>query len=168
MLFDTACFTGPRPKNIPRGSEEWINSQLVKAIERAIKKGYKCFISGGAVGVDQMAARCVILARAFYPDVELTIARPFPSQDAVWPPHVKVKFKELLDAANQVIDVSEDPYTPQKMQIRNQWMVDHSHVVIAVSSRGPGGTWNCIKYALSKDKSVLRIDPLTKEVYWFK
>lgn len=167
-MSKTICFTGHRPKGIPKGSEEWINKQLITAIEKAAKKDYTTFISGGAVGVDQMAARCVLLARAFGPKLELIIARPFPSQDSVWPPHVQVKSKELLKMADKVVDVCEDPYAVWKMYKRDVWMVDGSHVVIAVWKGGPGGTHNCIKYAQASKKPILRIDPLAKEVYWLK
>lgn len=167
-MSKTVCFTGHRPKDLPKGSEEWINGQLMQAIKKASNKDYTRFISGGAVGVDQMAARCVLLAKVFDSRLKLVIARPFPSQDKVWPPHVKVKFEELLGKADAVVDVCEDPYAVWKMQKRNEWMVDQSHVVIAVWKGGRGGTHNCIEYAQASKKPILRINPLAKEVYWLK
>ncbi len=168
-MSKTICFTGHRPKGIPKGSEPWINKQLITAIEKASKKDYTTFISGGAVGIDQMAARCVLLARAFGPKLKLIIARPFPSQDSVWPPHVRARFKELCSVADEIVDVCEDPYAAWKMHKRDVWMVDGSHVVIAVwNGKSEGGTYKCIKYAQTSKKPILRIDPLAKEVYWLK
>ena len=160
----TICFTGHR--KLPKGSEQWVNGQLIKAIEKAIKKDYFTYISGGAIGVDQMAAKAVLLARAFDPRIKLIIARPFPSQDKVWPSHVRGKFKQLLEMADQIVDVCEDPYAVWKMQKRNEWMVDNSNATVAVWKGGNGGTFNCIKYAESKRSYILRIDPLKREVYW--
>ncbi len=167
-MSKTICFTGHRPKGIPKGSEQWINSQLIKAIEKATKKDYLTFISGGAVGVDQVAAHSVILSRTFNSKVKLVIARPFPSHGEIWPPNVQVKYKKLLKSADEVVDVCEDPYAIWKLHKRNVWMVDNSNIVIAVFKGGTGGTHNCIEYAKTLKRPILRIDPLTKEVYWLK
>lgn len=49
------------------------------------------------------------------------------------------------------------------MQIRNQWMVDRADQVIGIWDGTSGGTANCLEYATSKNKPILRIDPsLTK------
>jgi uncharacterized phage-like protein YoqJ len=36
------------------------------------------------------------------------------------------------------------------MQIRNEWMVDNAHIVLALWDGSSGGTGNCIKYANRK------------------
>ena len=164
-MVKTICFTGHRW--LPKGTEEWVFGQLLKHIQRAVNKGYLKYISGGAIGFDQMAAKCVILSKAFDSRIELIIARPFPSQDRTWPPHIKVKFKEILDAADDVVDVSEDPYSVAKMHKRNEWMVDRAHAVIGGwNGQRKGGTYNCIEYTKSKGKPILIINPITKEVQW--
>ena len=46
------------------------------------------------------------------------------------------------------------------MQIRNRWMVDNSDLVLAVfDGKKEGGTWNCVKYAKSKNKEIVVIKP---------
>lgn len=38
-------------------------------------------------------------------------------------------------------------YAPEKMQRRNEWMVDHCTEVVALWDGTPGGTANCLRYA---------------------
>lgn len=55
----------------------------------------------------------------------------------------------ILREADEVVDVCPDPYAVWKMQRRNERMVDHTDLLIAVWDGGPGGTANTIRYARS-------------------
>ena len=118
------------------------------------------FISGLAIGVDMLAAERVAYIRAFVKTpVKLTGAMPFPSQPSRWPQQTKDHFKHVCSLCNEVVAVSQDPYHPSKMQIRNQWMVDRSNYVIAIwNGVEKGGTWNCISYARSTGKPILWVE----------
>ena len=48
-----------------------------------------------------------------------------------------------------------------RMQARNQWMVDHCQLLIAVFDGSPGGTKNCVDYALRVRREIRLIDPTT-------
>lgn len=162
----TVCFTGHRPDKLygydifsPLNSA--IEIELDKIIKQSILEGYDTFISGGALGVDQMAAHNVVAWRDDeFPNIKLIIARPFPSQACKWPKTFQNYFDSLCKSANEVIDVSPDPYAAWKMQKRNIWMVDNSDLVIAVWDGSEGGTGTCIRYAESKNKKIIRINPL--------
>ena len=115
------------------------------------------FISGMAIGVDLLAAECVIEVRKSA-NIKLIGAVPFPSQAGKWPKPSQDHWAQTGKACDTIHYVSADPYHPSKMQIRNEWMVDHSNYVIAVwDGTKNGGTWNCIKYALAKSKPVLHV-----------
>jgi len=169
------CFTGPRPKSLGgyTGPEAFriktvVRNVLCEEIGKAIEVGFDTFISGGALGVDQWAAREVLLHRAFKPEIKLIIARPFPSQPTAWPKQAQKEFSEIIDMANEVVDVCKDPYAPWKMQRRNEWMVDQSEFVMSVwLGIESGGTWNCIRYALAHKKQVRVINPDTGGVSWY-
>lgn len=160
----TLCFTGHRKI---RGAyvsdlvDNPIYPALFQAIKRAAVKGFDMFISGGALGTDQIAAQAVLDLGLY-----LAIAKPFPSQSSNWPSQSRQMFENLCKKAVQLIDVSPDPYTPGKMQVRNEWMVDRSDVVIAVFDGNSGGTANCVKYARSKGRPILVIDPNTLVERW--
>jgi len=128
--------------------------------------GYMSFISGGALGIDTYFADSVLIQRAFVPWIDLVIAKPFPSQSSKWPAKSQKKFNEICDAADLVVNVSQDPYSPAKMQTRNKWMVDHSGLVLAVwNGKEHGGTWNCIQYARSQGKRIYHLNPNTLYTY---
>ena len=163
----TVCATGHRPKDLPGGYDG--NKDLEHLIDDIVSTfvdvGYMSFISGGAIGVDQYFANSVLIQRAFNPWIDLVIARPFPSQASNWPTATQQRFAKLCDAADEVIDVSPDPYTPAKMQIRNQWMLDHSGLVFAVwTGKRNGGTWNCIQSALKLGRRIYWLNPATMEI----
>jgi uncharacterized phage-like protein YoqJ len=154
----TLCFTGHR--RLPRPESDY-HVKLKEVILRSADNGFGEFISGGAVGIDQIAAQQVLKLKLY-----LIIAKPFPSQDKVWPAGIKQRFERICKSASELVHVSPDPYTPAKMQIRNEWMVDHSDVVIAVFGGSSGGTANCVKYARDSGKRVLKIDAMTLEETW--
>jgi uncharacterized phage-like protein YoqJ len=55
------------------------------------------------------------------------------------------------------------------MQVRNEYMVDHADVVIAIwNGNQHGGTFNAVSYARQKHKPVIRIDPNTLEIRTIK
>lgn len=171
----SACFTGHRPNKLGGYSgekaktiQDAIFGCLTKVVSRAIDVGFDTFISGGALGIDQIGAEAVLYKKRNpnLSHVKLIVARPFPSQACKWPKFSQEYFNSLCDQADSVIDVSPDPYSPEKMQIRNAWMVDNSDAVIAVWNKSGGGTGNCVDYATSKFKPILVIDPYTLVEKW--
>jgi hypothetical protein len=63
----------------------------------------------------------------------------------------------LTKAESQVI-VSEGSYTNEKLQIRNEWIVDNCDEMLFIwNGKYSGGTWNCYKYALSVNKKLNNI-----------
>jgi len=159
----TVCFTGHRPDKLGGYDEnnplaKFVRSRLEKHVLELIGKGFTRFISGGAIGVDTWAAEIVLRLREEH-DLHLTIARPFPSQAGKWNEQTRERFEALCAKADHVVDVSPDPYAAWKMQKRNEWMVDHSHLVLAVWDKTPGGTANCVNYAKKKNKPVAVITP---------
>lgn len=164
----TACVTGHRPNKLGGYHGERamkiqgeVYNKLKEVIVSLVQMGYNRFISGGAVGVDQLFILAVLELRMLGLPISLTIARPFPSQSSKWPEHIQKEFQQMCDNADEVVDVSDDPYEVQKMYIRNHWMVDKSKTVIGVYNGGFGGTKECLDYALSTEKGLITINPYT-------
>lgn len=157
-------FTGHRPDKIGGYNENnpitfKIKKELFKNIESLINKGVHTFICGGALGVDTWAAEIVLELKKKYFWISLWIASPFPSQPSQWPIHALNRYEHILNKANKVIQVSNDPYSSYKMQLRNEWMVDNSEILIAVWDGSKSGTMNCVKYAQSKHKEIIQLNP---------
>lgn len=75
----------------------------------------------------------------------------FKEQDKVWSADQKMWYKRMLDVADEIINIEElDKYkvsgdepgefSPAKMQKRNEYMIDHSEVIVAVYDGTKSGT----------------------------
>lgn len=111
-------------------------------------------ITGMALGYDQLVAKiCIELAIPF------VAAVPFIGQELLWSKDFQQDYQQMLSHAAKVEIVSPGTYASWKMQVRNQWICDHSDLMIAAFTGFPGGTKNCIDYAKSINKQVHIINP---------
>lgn len=177
------CFTGHRPNklggydwNMPKNKMimEKIKNTVIDLINNSDDKDFT-FFCGGALGVDQMVFEIVDDIKGYLKlnpvNIFLILAMPFEKQDNNWfKQEDKDRLKTQRKCADQVVLVDKltdykydgvpiGEYHPAKMQLRNQFMVDNSEVVIAVWDGSKGGTGNCVKYAKSKGKRIIIIDP---------
>jgi uncharacterized phage-like protein YoqJ len=152
----TVAFTGHRPNRlggyrIPNATWTAVTREIRRALEDVNPTEA---ISGMALGVDQWAAQiCIDM------NIPFIAAVPFEGQESVWPEESKKTYKNLLDKAQRIVVVCEGKYAAWKMQKRNEWMVDNSDVLIAVWDGESGGTANCVAYAESVGKKIVRISP---------
>lgn len=166
-ITKTVCFTGHRPDKL--GGYHTVEYGLTAArvaerteclIRLFISQGYTNFICGGAQGYDTVAAREVWKFRQTNKDIKLIIAVPFRGQEARWPQSAQRTYNAMLQAADEVVVLSEtSDNAAHKMQQRNEWMVNNSSWVIACWDGSSGGTKNCIEYAKSQNKEVLKFSP---------
>lgn len=150
------AFTGHRPNKIggftlPNPMYNYICQQIEKIL---LEQKPNKIISGMALGVDQWAANLAIRLK-----IPFIAAVPFKGQERTWPMESQKVFYKLLDKAAEVVIVSEGGYAAYKMQTRNTWMVDKCDKLIAIWDGSKGGTSNCVDYAVSKNKDIIRINP---------
>jgi uncharacterized phage-like protein YoqJ len=176
------CFTGHRPNKL--GGYDWntpknkmimgkIRDTVIDLINTSGETEFTFFF-GAALGIDQMAFEIVREIRdklKLSVTITLILAMPFEKQDNNWfKQEDKDRLKSQRKNADQVVlvdtltdykfdGVPVGEYHPAKMQLRNQFMVDHVIVVIAVWDGSKGGTGNCVKYAKSKGRRIIVIDP---------
>lgn len=125
----------------------WLRSQLIE-----LKPTHA--ISGMALGVDQIFAELAIELK-----IPLIAAVPCANQDAPWRATSQKRYAALLAKAMQIVHVSEEYDGPKCMQRRNEWMVDHCAVLLAVWDGSKGGTANCVAYAERVQRQMIRFDP---------
>ena len=129
----------------------WIRKEVQKLIE--LLEPQYC-ISGMALGFDQdLAMVCVEM------QVPFVAAVPFEGQEFSWPRASQEFYRELLSYAYCKYVVCGGGYSPHKMQLRNQWMVDNCDVLIAAWDGSRGGTYNCVEYAMEVKRTIARINP---------
>ena len=115
------------------------------------------FITGGALGIDTMAAEYAITR-----NIPLTLILPFniATMTKFWREHDALTLAEHWLKADETIALSHDTYNVAMYDKRNHEMVDRADIVFAVWTGKPvGGTSNCIRYAHKVNKPVWNLLP---------
>lgn len=154
------AFTGHRPDKLPNKETGYKlpNPTYIKVCQQidSLLKELKPekVISGMALGVDQWAA---MIAHKL--GIPFVAAIPFDKQESKWPESSQKTYRALHKLASEEVIVSEGGYAAIKMQVRNEWMVNHCDELIAIWDGSEGGTGNCVKYAKSVNKKIHFINP---------
>jgi len=160
----TCCFTGPRPQNLPWSEDDlrckFLKLRLEIEIRKALESGYRHFISGMALGIDLYAAHIILNLRRDRPELGITLEAAIPcnAQSATWEYHQRIKYNDILLKCDKRTILSARA-TPDCFQKRNEYMVNQSSLIIAVSDGRAGGTMNTIAYAKQQHKEVIIIKP---------
>ena len=148
----TCCFTGHRPQSLPWGTREddprcaELKTELAARLEAVYEMGWRHFLCGMALGCDTYFAEAVLALREKHPDVTLEAVIPCGSQPERWQSAQRQRYNSLLDGSDRVT-VLQIRYTPDCMQKRNRYMVDHASLLLACYNGNPGGTQNTLLYA---------------------
>lgn len=154
MKSKTCCFTGHR--RLPKDKIERIIKKLDREIENLISQGVTDFISGGALGFDQIAASLVIAKKEMGRNIRLILALPCRNQDKLWNDEQKRLYRNLLAEADEVVYVSEE-YSDGCMKKRNRFMVDCSDYCVCALLYTSSGTDYTVKYARQKGVKILNV-----------
>lgn len=148
------CITGHRPEKLD--DIEWVESALKKVMQELHPAH---LIQGMAAGVDILSAEV-----AHELGVTYTAAKPWAGHNARGAD--RERYAKIIADAEHVVDVnpSREYIGPHLYQKRNEWMVDHATVIVAVWDGTSGGTKNCVLYAKKKELPMIRINPKTKEI----
>lgn len=166
-IIISAAFTGYRPQKLPFGNDLdhpdaiRLRANLKTEYERLIQRGFRHFLTGGALGSDMMAAEVILeLAEKYQRKVRIIhwLCLPCLDYNARWSDADKERMKKIKEKSH-VIYVSDTPYYNGCMQKRNRYMVDTSKVLVAVYDGQSGGTRSTVEYAKSKRRKVIVVDP---------
>lgn len=111
-------------------------------------------ISGMALGWDTSLAEAALVTGC-----TLYCYAPFEGQEKMWSKEQQEFYHKILKRADIIKIFSEGDYEPWKMQHRNKMMIDACDQVFAMYDGSPGGTANCIAYAIKKHKNILNLYP---------
>ena len=112
-------------------------------------------ITGMALGIDTLFAKVAIEFK-----IPFIAAIPCAGQASMWLAKSKQTYFDIVEHELCTKEwISTEPYKPDLMQKRNIWMVDNCDLLIAVWDGTSGGTANCVKYAQSKNKKIIFINP---------
>ena len=161
----SCCFSGHRPSKLPWGGHEEdarciaLKRRLWDAMEAAYEEGYRHFICGMAQGCDLYFCELALALRSKYGDVSVEAAIPCPTQADRWPAAEQQRWRRLVDACDYETLV-QDHYSPDCMQRRNRYMVDHASLLIAVHDGQSGGTRRTVEYAMRRGLDIVDIPPV--------
>ena len=162
-IVKTCCFTGPRPKNYPWGRdkecEAKIEEKLKIAVQEAVERGYRHFISGMSAGIDLLAAKIVLQLRGDMPKMEITLeaAIPFLFQSKRWKEETKREYEIILSQCDKVHYIA-DAFSLEAYKKRDKYMVDKSSLLIAVEGKPNGGTARTIAYARRLNREIVLLN----------
>ncbi len=164
------CITGHRPDPflVSHYQAETV-ARLAGDIACVLKREYGeelFFNLGGAIGADQWMG-----AAAIEHGIRFGLFLPFPPQVQArfWTEEQRSELdRQLRTAARIVIADPSGQYDPARYHERDRLMVDESDFVVAFwVGRRRGGTYETMRYALSKSKFVLnaldRLRPVFKQ-----
>lgn len=143
--------TGHRPDRcggwtVPNEKSIKIKEELSKIFK---EKDAQIVITGMALGSDMYASEVAIDM-----NIGLWAAVPCDDQDLLWNKEQREKYKNLINACSNVINVSPGYYQPYKMMKRNEWIVDNCDEMVAVwDGKNSGGTYKTIEYAKKENKN---------------
>ena len=126
------------------GDIDRVKSWLTITVETLIKNGARTFYLGGYGDFDMLASAVVREMKVKYPTIESVLVLPYLNKSVN---------TALYDAT--VYPPLEN--TPKRYCIlkRNQWMVEHSDIVVSYITHDWGGAAKTYEHALKKGKSIL-------------
>lgn len=160
------AFTGHRPKDL----YGYDTREPYKIVARKIAENLKTLdnelivITGGAQGIDQLAFWAAEHLKKEGWNVKNILAVPFKGQELRWSQtgmFSQTEYRKMLTMADKVVYLSDNSQDAvRKLDERNHWMVDKSDVLVCVTpyvdiEHRPGGTGNCVRYAVSRNHPYL-------------
>lgn len=140
--------TGHRPDKLPvPGVEPYSVAHLDRLTEFAMHAlleypDLRKVLSGMAQGWDMALARAAIKL-----GIPLHAAVPFKGFEARWPTDAQRMYHLTLGQAQHVTIVSPGGFTAHKLQVRNEFLVKQSYLLLALWDGTSGGTANCLDFA---------------------
>jgi hypothetical protein len=142
-------------------NHEWVEAGIINELSNVeATHGF----SSLAVGADQLFAR--LLAQRAIPYTVIVPSAHY--EDTFETPADLANYNALLDESSSRIVLNNDKPSEQAFYDAGQRVVDESDMVIAVwngkPAKGLGGTADMVKYAEDNSKSVVHLNPDTKEI----
>lgn len=161
----TCFFTGHR--KLPSNRLERIKRILELKIKDLIEyRGVDCFIAGGALGFDMIAAQTVLDLKREYPQIKLYLYLPCYNQSLRWSAENQYKWHMMMSKVDGYIYVTEGGYTGDCMKKRNRRMAEDSEYCIAYCVMSASGTGSTLAYAEALNRSIYNIaDDIYGEFY---
>lgn len=146
------CFTGRR------SYQGQADEELRQLLRELYERGARSFLCGMSWGFDLAAGRLVAEMKSSHSDVELVAVEPFADFGSYFRGEDAALYERVIGAADRRVLVSESEN--QAYRLRNDYMVDHSSLVVAWWEGLPkGGTAYTVARARKKGLEVVNLYP---------
>lgn len=114
--------TGHRPGKLYGYNLSAPEYTILKEKLKMILKKFKATTAytGMALGTDTIFANAVLDLKKEGMDIRLVAVVPCANQDKKWSKKDQKRYQEILQAADEVVQLSEEEYRPELMRIRNR------------------------------------------------
>lgn len=177
-IEESACFSGYREEKFSFPFQEGVaeyeklKSDLQKVVMAASGSGLHTFYTGACYGFDILAGEIVIgLRDQLKKPIRLISVLPFENQAQLWKEHWRDRYFTMLEYSDQVITL-QPRYTRGCYCRRNEFLVDHSCLLICYHNGQEGGTEQTVRYALQRELSVINLSgekktPQNNSLYFY-
>ena len=112
-----------------------------------------------AAGIDLLAAKIVLQLRDSMPEMEITLEAviPFLFQSKRWKEETKREYEIILSQCDKVHYIA-DAFSIAAYRKRDEYMVGHSSLLIAVEGKPNGGTARTIGYAKKLNREIVLLN----------
>lgn len=125
--YELGLFSETEPKY------QVIDYALTKVITQAVEDGTTWVITGGQLGIEQMAAKAAVNLKADYPELNVALMTPFSHFGNQWKPENQEKLADLKSQVDFQAAVSEQDYTsPQQLRNYQSFMLTHTDGALLV------------------------------------
>lgn len=154
-INNTACFTGHR--KLAKRDLYKISSILDDEILKLYHKGVKTFLSGGALGFDQIAASHIINFKRDLKDITLFFIIPYKDFSRDWSKEKVDNYEILLSLADGIHYISNE-YTRTSISERNLYLVENSSYCINYLKNMRSGTGQTINFAKENNLELINLN----------
>lgn len=159
----TVAFSGHRPNKIfnqgnPFNLEYEIRNQLYLTISKLHQQGYRNFITGMAPGLDLWAGLAVMLMKEMkeFSHIKLIAAVPYADQKKSLDEHEQKLYDQIMEVADHREILSQHKCSGCFYR-RNDWMLEHSSVLVAYYNGSPGGTQYTVNHAIEQGHKIINL-----------
>lgn len=155
MRGQTACFSGHR--EIAHDTKLPLKRGLYSHCEELIKRNYKYFGLGGAIGFDYLAFTVLWELKIKYPKIRIILV--IPCRDyfyRFWNEGCDAAYEKMLQKADKVVYIS-DKYTATCIRERNQHLINHSSALVYYMTNPISGTGQTYRMAARADLELLYV-----------
>ena len=150
----TCCFSGHRA--MPPETMNLVRQRTEAAIRELYARGYRIFITGGALGYDTMVATLLFQIRTEIPDIRVVLAYPYEGYNSGWTREQWQDYRDRLMRYDEVECISEKP-TRYAFWKRDRYMVDRSSLCVGYCIDASSGTGYTMAYARQKGVKVINL-----------